>query len=54
MGTAGAVRRGDLVALDRDLDVVAAVEKVVDRLLGVAAGDDHRRRSQSVDSLRQQ
>ena len=54
MRAAGAVRGGDVVALDRNLHVPLPVEEVVDRLVGVSAGDDHRRRSESVNALRQQ
>src|SRR5207253_1389140 len=51
MGAPGPVRRAGVVPLDRDLDVLATVEEVVDRL-PVPAGDDHRRRPESVDALR--
>ena len=53
MRAAGAVRGGDVVALDRDLDVLAAVEEMVDRLVAVAAGDDHGRRTERVEPLGQ-
>ena len=42
----------DLVPLDRDLDVPLAVEEVVDRLVAVAAGDDHGRRAELVRAAR--
>ena len=40
-----------LVPHDRDLDVRAAVEEVVDRLLAVTARDDRRRRAELVQPL---
>ena len=46
------VRGAGVEPLDQDLDVLPAVEKVVNRLT-VSPGDDHRRRPQSVDPLRQ-
>ena len=40
MGAAGAVSCGNRVAGDGDLDVVRAVEEVVDGMLAMAAGDE--------------
>ena len=51
MGAARAVRRRDVVALDRDLDVALPVEEVVDRVVAVAAGDDDRGRAELVHAL---
>ena len=48
---AGAVRCRDVVALDGDLDVPLAVEEMVDRIVAVPAGDDHRGRAELVDPL---
>src|ERR687897_2946892 len=49
--TPGAVRCRDVVALDGDLDVLIAVEEVVDRLRPVPTGDDDRGRSKLVNPL---
>ena len=48
---AGAVRRSDVVPLDGDLDVALAVVEMVDGVVAVAAGDDHRRRAELVQAL---
>src|SRR5205823_2614223 len=48
---ARAVRGGDRVTLDRDLDVRRAVEEVVDSVLAVTAGDDDRGRAELVQPL---
>ncbi len=40
MRTAGAVRRGALVTLDRDLDVLVPVVEMVDGIAAVTAGDE--------------
>ena len=40
------------VPLDRDLDVRLPVEEVIDGLVAVAAGDDHRSRAEPVQPLR--
>ena len=53
MGAAGAVRGRDVVPLDGDLDVPLAVEEVVDRIVAVPAGDDHRGSAQLVEPLGQ-
>jgi hypothetical protein len=52
MGAPRAVGRRNLMPLDPHLEMAEAVEEVIDRL-AVAAGDDHRRRSESVDPLGQ-
>ena len=51
MRAAGAVRRGDVVPLDGNLDMLAPVEEMVDRVVAVPAGDDHRRRAELVQAL---
>jgi hypothetical protein len=45
------VRRRDIVLFDLDLDVPLTVEEVIDRLVPVAASDDHRPRAELVDPL---
>src|SRR5439155_25013811 len=50
---AGAMRGWDAVPLDRDLDVLLAVEEVVDRLVTVTAGDDHSAGAEPVQPLGQ-
>jgi hypothetical protein len=47
------VRRADVVALYRDLDVPRAVEEVVDGGLAVAAGDDRGARAHPNELLRE-
>ena len=44
---------GDVVALDRDLDVSCPVEEVVDGLEAVSARDDHGGRAELVQALRE-
>src|SRR3954470_2323533 len=46
----GAVRGGDVVALDGDLEVTRAVEEVIDGI-AVPTGDDHRGRPQLHERL---
>ncbi len=53
MRTSGTVRRRDVMACDGNLDVLAAVEEMVDRVVAVAAGDDHCRRAEVVQALRE-
>ena len=53
MRAAGAVRRGDVVALDRDLVMLGSVEEMVDGLLGMPAGHERRRRTARDERLRQ-
>ena len=53
VGAAGAVRRRGIVTIDRDLDVLVAVEEVVDRLRAVAARDDHGRSAELMEALGQ-
>ena len=48
---ARAVRRRDVVAFDRDLDVSSVGEQMVDGLLAVPARDDHRRCAELVQPL---
>src|SRR6266545_6610125 len=49
MRTAGAVCRSDIVALDRNLEMPLAVEKMVDRLNAMATGDHDSPCSELVD-----
>ena len=48
---AGAVRRRHRVTLDRDLEVLAPVEEVVDGVFAVAARDERRRRAELDEPL---
>ena len=53
MRTAGPVRRSDLVALDRQLEVLLTVEEVVDCRLPVSAGDESRTGAELDEPLRE-
>ena len=54
MRAAGAVRGAALVARDRDLHDLLAVEERVDRLVAVTSRDDHRLRPERVQAAGQQ
>jgi hypothetical protein len=52
VGAAGAVRRGNVRSLHRQLEVLAPVEEVVDRGGAVTARDERRRRAELDEARR--